>query len=113
VSPSGRIETPVGSFVRMADGVVVGLTWWPEVALGWDRRAGSHDLRAGEHRANYWEGVDQRASSLSLFFPDGVLYLDGDRVGLRDDLVAFAEGLRRVPDTTEFEITPPPGYAPG
>ena len=107
-APELSIETVVGTFAR-ADGAVIRVTWYPEVALGWDRRPGSEDLQVGEHGANYWEGVDQRASSLSIFFTDGVLSLDGDRLGMKDDLVAFAGGVHRTPGTTEFEITPPPG----
>jgi len=34
-------------------------------------------------------------------------------VGMRADLLAFADGIRRIPGTTDFEVTPPPGYAPG
>jgi hypothetical protein len=82
------------------------------VALGWDRRPGSEDLQAGEHPANYWEAPDQRAYSLTLSFDDGVLYLNTDQVGMKNDLVAFAEGIRRRPGTTEFEVTPPAGYVP-
>jgi hypothetical protein len=109
--PGSSIETAVGTF-RLADGSVVRVTWYPEVALGWERRPGSEDLLVGAQEANYWEGADQRASSLSIFHPDGVLSLDGDRLGMRDDLVAFAAGVLRTPGTTEFEITPPPGSAP-
>lgn len=112
-SPDQIVGTPVGSYVRAGDGAVVRLEWYPPAALAWPDRPGSEDLQAGGYPANYWEEPDQETSSLTLFFDDGVLYLDGDETGMREDLLAFADGVRRVPGTTEFEVTPPPGFTPG
>jgi len=111
---SGQIlGTTLATYVRTTDGAVVEVRWFPPEALELPNPPGSEDLRAGGYRANYWEGSDQQVSSLALFFEDGILRINGDEVGMREDLLAFADGVRRIPGRTEPEVTPPPGYAPG
>lgn len=68
-------------------------------------------LTGAEVPADLDTAWDYASISVWLRYDDGVLGLHGGLVP-RDEMVAMARSVHRTPGTTEFTMTPPPGWEP-